>query len=86
MWCMNMCVGMQEGASSIHVLVQSKSWNPSVSLTCHCQQRGLQAYANICGFYMGARDLNLGPHACTASILPTEPSPQPLLELLNMGA
>lgn len=28
------------------------------------------------GFYMDAGDLNFGPSACTASTLPTEPSPQ----------
>lgn len=29
--------------------------------------------------YMGARDSNLGPHACLAGLLPTKPSPQPPL-------
>lgn len=29
--------------------------------------------------YMGARDPNLGPHACLAGLLPTKSSPQPPL-------
>lgn len=35
----------------------------------------LQIYTVILVFYMRLRDLNLGPHACTASILPLEPWP-----------
>lgn len=31
-----------------------------------------------CGFYVGNEDLKSGPHVCVASVLPTEPSPQPL--------
>lgn len=38
---------------------------------------GLHAHTDTCPIsYMNAGDLDSGPHACEASILPAEPSPQ----------
>lgn len=37
-------------------------------------------------FYVGARDLNSGPHACAAGTLLAKPSPQSPLHLLNLKA
>ena len=40
------------------------------------------------GFYLGAEDLNAGPHDCVANTLPTEPFPLPISShkvLLKLG-
>lgn len=34
-------------------------------------------------YYVGARDSNLGPQACTASTVPTEPCPAPLSHVME---
>lgn len=38
---------------------------------------GIAWEPSVLGFYVGTGDLNSSPHACMASALPTEPSPQP---------
>lgn len=48
----------------------------------HALSMGLQACPVVPAFYVGARDLNLDPHASTASPLQTEPSPWFLMVLI----
>lgn len=47
---------------------------PSVS---YLPALGFQECTHVSDVYMGTGDLNSGPHAYTASILPTEQSPLP---------
>lgn len=48
---------------------------PEISRVLCLPALGLQACAAVSDFYKGARDQNSGPYACTASTLPSKPSP-----------
>lgn len=59
------------------------SRDPLVYATTPAVPNAKVLYAAMPAFYTGARDLNSGPYGCTASSLPTKPSPQPVLILLK---
>lgn len=50
-------------------------WIETLSSSICLSLVGLQPQFTTLDFYMGARDLNLGTQACTASTSPSEPSP-----------
>lgn len=48
---------------------------------------GIIGLPSLPGIYLGAGDLNTGPHSCTPTALPMEPSPQsPKLTCLKGGS
>lgn len=49
----------------------------------HSPSLRLQISAAIPSFYVGADDLNSGPHACLADTFPVEPCSQPQLYFLR---
>lgn len=52
-------------------------WAPGNLLSLTLQLQGYRNLSLRLTFYMGTKDLNLGPHACAANTTPSEPSPQP---------
>lgn len=50
-------------------------WIKTLSSSICLSLVGLQPQFTTLDFYVGARDLNLGTQACTASTSPSEPSP-----------
>lgn len=54
---------------------------PLGSLTLYLPELGLQVYPTMSGFYVGARDLNLGSQTCAASTSLTKLFLLPLLSV-----